>query len=640
MPNKVETYALYVGDDKSHCEVGRPEYAIAIPSASAYFSIDTLIAIVKKHAIDAVHPGYGFLSESPDFARQMWDEAGCIVIGPGWVTLARTGDKIKAKRLAEECYVPVLDSMRHPTSDLRVAREFALSVGLPVMVKAVDGGGGRGIRLIRLESDLDGCIQRALAESPAGSVFIEKAAVDTFRHVEVQIVGDGTGQVRHLWERDCSVQRRFQKVVERAPATVQNRGLIAKVIAAALRMASAICYKSLGTFEFLLSETNGEFYFLEINPRLQVEHTITECISGVDLVQTQLLIAQGRTLADVGLEAEIAHHQPPPTAFSVQFRVCAEDPRHGFALGIGKVSAFHLPSGHGIRVDTHLSSNAPLVVGSDFDNLLAKIIVTGASWDAVVRKSQRVLQETRIEGIKTNICLLRGIATHPDFMSGSIDAGWLEANLDVALRGGEIVSPKGQHPEVSSSSIQQAIAGGLPGSGSSFRKGDAWSLSLQPLSNTSISAPEPSRNHLRLARVLQNDFPNFIAADVEYTSAASPSPVSYRVELRTTTASARALVSSSSHRLGDVQNPRHVVFPMSGKLMEILVSAGDDVIENQPLALIKQMKMELEIRSPRSGRVKWVYEMREENEDVAEGALLVELEADGSNEDGVGRWKL
>lgn len=639
LPEPVETYALYVTGDRSHCDAGKPGHAIQISAASAYLNIGEIINIVKKHSIDAVHPGYGFLSESAEFARRMWEEAGAVVIGPGWENLARTGDKIQAKRLAQECIVPVLMAMEQPTSDVTQASEFARHVGFPVMVKAVDGGGGRGIRLIREERDLASSIQRALSESPANSVFVEKAAVDGFHHVEIQIIGDGTGQVRHLWERDCSAQRRFQKVVEYAPSLMQNRGVVASVIESALRMASAVKYRSLGTFEFLVSDTKNEFYFLEVNPRLQVEHTITECVSGIDLVQAQLLLAQGCTLSEIGLAENIRSQQAPPPVFSVQFRLCAEDPRNAFALSIGKVTGFHVPGGHGVRVETSISDNSPMVVGSDFDNLLAKIIITASTWDAVVRKSRRVLQDSHVDGVKTNIALLRGIAGHSDFMSGKIDTQWLERNLQVLLDEGERNTKQSQQDTLSNASMQDVLAAsGLPASNTLLRKGDAWSLSLQPLSKDGIKSDADPR-HLRLTRVMRNDFPAFLAADIEYTTPGSTQPTQYRMQLSTTTTAAGALVNSHQRR-GDPKNPNHVVFPMPGKLMEIVVSEGEQVAENQPLAFIKQMKMELEIRSPRSGRVKWIYEMEGDDEDVAEGTLLAELEPETGTTDKPLREKL
>lgn len=204
--------------------------------------VSLLVKLAREHGIDTVHPGYGFLSESPEFAQRMWEEAGIKVIGPGWEVLARTGDKLQAKELAEACGVPVLRALTQPTSDLNVIKGFVAEVGYPVMIKAVDGGGGRGIRLVRSEDMLQTSVDRATGESPSRKVFVEKAAVEGYHHVEVQVIGDGSGEVRHLWERDCSIQRRFQKIVECAPALMKDRKLIRRVIDAALRIAREVRY--------------------------------------------------------------------------------------------------------------------------------------------------------------------------------------------------------------------------------------------------------------------------------------------------------------------------------------------------------------------------------------------------------------
>ncbi|KAJ5089154.1 hypothetical protein N7532_007838 [Penicillium argentinense] len=626
LPVPVETIALYTEDDRSHCDIGRPTFQVQLPSASSYLDSSVIIDLASKFQPDAVHPGYGFLSESAEFA-QRWAGKGVMVIGPGPENLSRTGDKLQAKLLARQCGVPVLEAMRQPTSNVDEARAFARQVGFPVMIKAVDGGGGRGIRLVHEEHELDNSIQRAIGESPSRTVFVEKAAVDGFHHVEVQVIGDGTGQVQHFWERDCSVQRRFQKVVECAPALMNDRRLVSKVIDAALRMASEIRYRSLGTFEFLVSEHKGEFYFLEINPRLQVEHTITESITGIDLVQTQLLLAQGWTFEELGLGSKFNARATPPKIFSIQLRLCAEDPSNNFALSIGKVTEFFVPSGNGIRVDTHIDSSgtSPLVVGSNFDNLLAKIIVTASSWEATVRKAQRVLADSRISGVKTNINLLRGIVSNPDFLTGRVDTQWLSLKLDEVYRHGELMEA-GERAErlISSTAFQQSMSqSGLPTSNLLFRKGDAWSISLESLEKGKAS--EKVSHHMRLSRVLRNDFPTSLSAEIEYTTPTSQTPIPYRMQLDTTSTAASALVSST-HRRGDPKNPRHIVLPLSGKLIEILVSDGEAVAENQVLAFVKQMKMELEVRSPRAGTVKWVYQMEEDEEDVAEGMLLVELD--------------
>ncbi|KAG5294547.1 carboxylase:pyruvate/acetyl-CoA/propionyl-CoA [Histoplasma ohiense] len=637
LPN-IETFALYTADDRSHCDLGAPHHAVALPSPSSYMDIALLVQLAREHSIDTIHPGYGFLSESAEFAQRMWEEAGVKVIGPGWEVLARTGDKLQAKMLAEACRVPILKAMKTPTSDIGLIRQFVAEVGYPVMVKAVDGGGGRGIRFVKGPDGLQSAIDRATGESPSKKVFVEKAAVGGFHHVEVQVVGDGTGEVRHLWERDCSVQRRFQKIVECAPAMMKNRTLIKRVIESALRMASEIKYLSLGTFEFLASEKLSKFYFLEINPRLQVEHTITECISTVDLVQTQLLLAQGVSLRDLGL-GDIKNPEQPPATYSIQLRLCAEDPTADFALSIGKITEFHVPAGNGVRVDTHISGSSSVVIGSDFDNMMAKIIVTSTSWDGVVRKACRVLNDARISGVKTNIDVLKGIIGNIEFQEWQIDTQWMEKNLGDIIQHGKQLSSSGLNrtslPSLPSFSTSQVLS--LGSSSVLFRKGDAWSVELAPMNSIKGSGSQ-APHHLLLSKLLRNEFPTSLSAEIEYTTPATATQTArttpYRVTLARTLASSSSL--SSTHRRGNPNNSSHITLPMSGKLTEMLVEEGDEIQENTVIAFVKQMKMELEVRSPKAGRVTWALELEDgDGEDVPEGILLAEVTPIDPPEQGV-----
>lgn len=236
----LEVYALLTEGDETHAANVGPDHVIKLPSPSSYTNIDLLIDIAKQHKIDAIHPGYGFLSESADFARRMWGEAGVLVIGPGWEVLERTGDKLQARLLALECSVPVLPELGGTTNDTEAVMKFAERVGYPVMIKATDGGGGRGIRLVQNADELPEKMASAVAESPSQSVYVEKAAIGGYRHVEVQILGDYEGAVMHMWERECSIQRRFQKVVEFAPSSIRDRKLVGKVIEAAIRMAKKV----------------------------------------------------------------------------------------------------------------------------------------------------------------------------------------------------------------------------------------------------------------------------------------------------------------------------------------------------------------------------------------------------------------
>ncbi|KAI1623839.1 carbamoyl-phosphate synthase L chain, ATP binding domain-containing protein [Exophiala viscosa] len=624
LPQPPTTFALYTENDSTHVSLGRPHHAIKAPGPSSYMNIDYLISVVKQNQIDAVHPGYGFLSENPEFSRRMWTEADCLVIGPGWEVLERTGDKLKAKALAAECDVPVLKAMSRPTGSVSEVGQFASQIGYPLMIKAVDGGGGRGIRLIRSEDALENAVQRCISESPSRTVFAEQAAIDGYKHIEIQVLGDGKGGVEHLWERDCSVQRRFQKIVEVAPAPVHNRKVITEVIASAVRMAQTLKYLGLGTWEYLVNVEQGKFFFLEINPRLQVEHTISESITGIDLVKQQLLIAQGRQgsedLQDRPAKWRRQADETPPAA-SMQLRLCAEDPVSGFSLSIGKVADVQFPSGNGVRVDSHLSRGG--VVGSDFDNMMAKIIVTASTWEDCVIKARRALDETRIVGVKTNLSLLKAILVDQTFASGNADTSWLERNLDTLVQIGERIASE---TNLRDSTLPALSLGGnqsssLGNSGTTFRKGNAWTVVLEEPGDPSSS--KPPAHHLIIDRISRNEFPEALVAEVSYTiPGAKPQP--YKLTLNSTTTSADA--TASTHKRGDPNNKAHIVLPMSGKLMEVLVEEGDMVQENQVIAFVKQMKMELEVRSPRAGTVKWAIELEnEEGEDVAEGVLLVEL---------------
>jgi len=274
LPSPPTTFALYTDTDTTHVTLGRPHHAIKIVSPVIYTDIDSIIKIARENKIDAIHPGYGFVSESAEFSRRMWEEADVLVVGPGWEVLEQTGDKLKAKALAEECGVPILKAMKNASSSVEDVRSFAKAVGFPIMIKAVDGGGGRGIRLVESDKTLQNAVERCIGESPSRTVFAEQAAIHGFKHIEVQIIGDGKGGVKHLWERDCSVQRRFQKIVEVAPTPVEDRRTVSKVIESAMSMASRLNYLGLGTFEYLANVRSGEYFFLEINPRIQVEQQL------------------------------------------------------------------------------------------------------------------------------------------------------------------------------------------------------------------------------------------------------------------------------------------------------------------------------------------------------------------------------
>lgn len=458
------------------------------------------------------------------------------------------------------------------------------------MVKAVDGGGGRGIRLVRGEEEFDDAFRRACAESPGGRVFVEKAAGVGARHVEVQVVGDGRG-VRALGTRDCSVQRRFQKVVEYAPASGEGA-----VVGEALRMAGAMGFVGVGTWEFLVDGERA--WFLEINPRLQVEHTVTEEVYGVDLVRLQLQIAQGQAIT-----GDLGH----PRGFAVQLRITAEDVDRAFALSIGRVRRFVAPTGQGIRVDTHLRAGEPTVVGTEFDSLLCKLVVRAETWEAVVAKAARALEDTVIEGVKTNMPLLKAIVAAAAFQNRDISITWLESTLEQLLL--PTVEKALFRPIVEDAPVLGGGSGGPP----LLRKGDAWSLHLSLPASTEVR-----KHHVTISKLLQNDFPNSVAAEITHVYPGGSG--TFRAVLSKTT-----IAAVGNHRRGDVARAEHVVVPFGGSVVEVNVRVGERVRVGDVVCVVRQMKTELEVRAAREGVVRWAWEA--ELEEVVEGGELVcELE--------------
>lgn len=378
----------------------------------------------------------------------------------------------------------------------------------------------------------------------------------------------------------------------------------------------------MGTFEFLLNPTSGEFFFLEINPRLQVEHTITESICSVDIVKTQLMLAQSASFHEAGLGDLAQDPLQAPPMHSIQLRITAEDPEKNYSLSIGKIQSFHFPSGNGVRVDTALHHGAPAVVSSDFDSVIAKLIVTARTWQDVVSKARRALEDVAVTGINTNISLLRAIIAHPDFQAGACDTQWLEArHTDLLKRSKEISSRR--HEPLHGLAATQSSSGSTTNMSASplFRKDDAWSITLKPQSTPSQTAPEQP-HHLQLTKVLRNDFPSTFAADILFTRPGSQ-PEPYSIDMQATTSSAGA--TASQHRQGSRSDPTHVTLPISGKLVEVLVDEGDVIKKDDPICVIKQMKMEIEIRSHKAGVIAWVTEA-EDDEDVAEGMLAAIVE--------------
>jgi acetyl-CoA carboxylase biotin carboxylase subunit len=383
-------------------------------SAESYLRQDRILEAAKKHRADAIHPGYGFLSENPEFAHRCTQE-GMVFVGPSAESIRRLGSKTAARRLAKEAGAPVVPGSEEPATNLERARALAREIGYPVLLKAAAGGGGKGMRQANAESDLESAIRDATSEAERafqnGEIYIEKV-IEKPRHIEIQIAGDHYGNLVHLGERECSLQRRHQKIIEECPSpwVAQHPELRSAMAEAAFRIARAAGYDNLGTVEFL-ADHRGSFYFLEVNTRLQVEHPVTELVTGYDLVQLQLRIAAGEALPFS--QKDVAWR-----GWAVECRVCAEDPENQFFPSPGTIVQLREPSGPGVRLDSGVYPG--WTVPLEYDPLLAKLVAWGPDRDAAIQRLQRALGEYTITGVETNVAFFREILDDAEFRAGNI----------------------------------------------------------------------------------------------------------------------------------------------------------------------------------------------------------------------------
>ncbi|PKI84529.1 pyruvate carboxylase [Malassezia vespertilionis] len=414
----MHTVAIYSFEDRNCAHRAKADQAIEVGKGlspvAAYLAIEDIVRIAVENGVDMIHPGYGFLSENPEFARQV-EGAGIAFIGPRPETIDGLGDKTKARDLARAANVPIVPGTPGPIASYEMAEPFIKEVGLPVIIKAAMGGGGRGMRVVRNMDEFRESFERAVSEARSAfgdpTVFIERF-LDRPRHIEVQLLADAQDNCIHLYERDCSVQRRHQKVVEIAPAHNLDPAVRDAILHDAVRLAKTANYRNAGTAEFLVDQLNRH-YFIEINPRLQVEHTITEEVTGLDIVASQIMIAGGSTLADLGLGQDDIRTR----GTAIQCRITTEDPESGFQPDTGRISVYRASGGNGVRLDAG-SGFAGAQITPHFDSLLVKVTCRGLNYELARRKMIRALIEFRIRGVKTNIPYLISLLTHPYFIEG------------------------------------------------------------------------------------------------------------------------------------------------------------------------------------------------------------------------------
>ncbi len=594
----LRTVAVYAEDDARSLHVRRADVAFALRGTgpAAYLDMAQLVDAARESGCGAIHPGYGFLSESAAFAAKC-AEAGVAFVGPSIAALDAFGDKSKARALAEKCGVPVLRGTNGPSSLADVRAFFAQSGAL--MIKAIAGGGGRGMRAVARAEEINEAYARCRSEAEkafgVADVYAEEWLPHA-RHLEVQIIGDGTGAVSHVWERECTVQRRHQKIVEVAPSPALAATVRTQLLEAAVKLGQAVSYRGLGTIEFLLDASAevalwgqtpkghfGRFAFIEANARLQVEHTVTEAITGIDLVRAQLEIARGATLAQLGLaQAQI----PAPRGHAIQLRINTEVIGADGSLRPtgGTLTAFDPPSGPGVRVDH--CGYAGYTTNPRYDSLLAKVIVhaPGAKFSDAIARADRALAELRIEGVATNAAFLRAILRHPDFAATRVTTRFVDEHA------AELVSAAA-NAEPQRNFASSELAAGTPRAASErSRQG--------PGAKLATSDPLAVLDYGKGAR-----------------DAAATSP---------TTEPAPAALDSSLDEMDAPDGTFAVRAPLQGTIVSVEATEGVAVAQGQPLLVMEAMKMEHVIAAPASGIVRGVAVAK--GDTVFEGHALVFLE--------------
>jgi len=575
------------------------------PATESYLNAEQLLEAARTLRADALHPGYGFLSERAPFARAV-EDAGIIFVGPPADAIAAMGDKTEAKRRARAHDVPVVPGYDGDDQSVKRLEKEARSIGTPVLIKASAGGGGRGMRVVTklgaFAEALESAKREALAAFGDEKVLLEKYLVRP-RHIEFQILADTHGNTIHLGERECSIQRRHQKIVEEAPSVALTPDLRARMGDAAIRAARSVGYVNAGTVEFLLDE-QGAFYFLEMNARLQVEHPVTELVHGVDLVRLQFQIADGERL-------HLKQADVSPRGWAVEARINAEDPANGYFPATGTISRWEAPTGPGLRLDSGVREGSEVSIF--YDSMLAKLIAYGPDRVAAIERLAAGLAAFRVEGVRTNIPLLLKIAREPDFREGRTTTAFLteHAAFLAADTAGE-----------SEAAFLAAFGAALDAPGAWRIAGVGIPLALRGAQRTVrvVASRAGSGREWRLEGDIAGTF-TFASNRRATVDAAGVSLVHEGAALHFDFAPPPSLGAGAAHGAG---RGGAITSPMPGKIIKIAVKAGDSVAERDLLIVLEAMKMEHRIEATRSGIVKNVAVTP--GVLVASGAILVEIE--------------
>jgi 3-methylcrotonyl-CoA carboxylase alpha subunit len=626
----VRTVAVVSDADRGAPFAAMADETVAIgpgPAAESYLRIDRIIAGARSTGADAIHPGYGFLAENADFAEAV-AQAGRKFIGPSPSAMRRMGGKAEAKAIAAKAGVPVVPGYQGDQQGAKALAKEARRIGYPVMIKAVAGGGGRGMRRVEREEELPALLESARREAEAAfgdaGVLIEKV-IAAPRHIEVQVFGDSHGNVVHLFERDCSLQRRNQKVIEEAPAPGMSPALRARMCEAAVACARAVGYEGAGTVEFLVQggelSATAPWYFIEMNTRLQVEHPVTEAITGLDLVEWQLRVAAGERLPLVQSQIGLSGH-------AIEARLCAEDPSNNFMPSTGPIVAFETPELEGVRVDAGVETGS--VVPPFYDSMIAKLIAWGPDRAAAIGRLTQALEETVVAGPRTNAAFLHALASHPAFADGRMDTGLIGRELAALTRkradpaavafgithllwnthdACEVQRNERSDEGYSPWSAQDAFQLGSPRrqqvdvlvDGAPARADVAWGPDGPRVTLPGMAqAPPPAR-----VRVIGNGNPVYVLTDMRQFVLGWP-----------------AFDVDAGEESGDGGSIRA---PIIGRVAKVFVKKGEAVARGDRVAVVEAMKMEHVLHAPRDGVIDRV--AAKEGDQVALGALIAVLAA-------------
>lgn len=645
----IRTVAVYSDVDRNarHVRFADEAYPIgSAPATQSYLRVETILAGAKQSGAEAIHPGYGFLSENADFVEAC-EQAGIVFIGPSARAMRAMGGKISAKQIARSVDAPTVPGYSGESQDETVLFDEAQRIGFPLLIKASAGGGGKGMREVHSTNafgeQLAGAKREALASFGDETVFLERL-IQQPRHVEIQILGDTHGNMIHLGERECSIQRRHQKIVEESPSVALSSALRAEMGATAVRIAQAAGYVNAGTMEFIL-DSDKHYYFLEMNTRLQVEHPVTELVTGLDLVRHQLLIAAGTPLT-------LTQEQVQQRGHAIEVRIYAEDAEHNFLPSTGTIASFQVPEGPGIRVDSGVEDGDEIT--QFYDPMIAKLIVYGENRDAAILRLQRSLEQSAIFGVTTNIPLLHTIAVHPAFREGLTHTGFLQEHhlLDPVI---ERQLPQNALVAAASYDVMQevlrshsTITHTVPTN--PWQTLGPWRLTGG--ARTVVYAYQGQTHSVELTPAFVENAWNVSVDEqtlgtIECMSGNDgllllrQGKTQIRVYVYTTAAEIEVMLNGSLYRLERKEPPdvdvtergggnklqrsqKTLTAPMAGTIVKVQIHDGDTVEAQQVLVILSAMKMEHAITAPHEGKVRHVY--YQEGAVVKGGTVVVELE--------------